>query len=353
MDRYLGGEEIDEKVLTADLERAVARATFFPVVPVCSVTGVGCAELLDLMTRAFPSPSEHPPPAGVHARGRAGRRDRVRPRRPARRRGREDDQRPVRRPAQPGPGLLRHAPARRVGARVRPLHLVLRRGLRPRGPRRGREDRRPLLPLRQEPGPGRAGRRRRPVRDRPAVPRRDRRHPLLRRRPAGAEAVVAARAAAAGRDRRQEQGRRGQAVPGAGPARRRGPDPAGREQRRDPPARAVVHGRGARRRRARAAGRAVRRATSTPVPFIVSLRETFAGKGTGKGRHVKQSGGHGQYAVCDIEVEPLPEGVGLRVRRQGRRRRPCPASSSRASRRASAPRWSAVCATATRSSTSG
>ena len=62
MERYLGGEEIDEKVLIADLERAVARGTFFPVVPVCSVTGVGCAELLSLATRAFPSPSEHPSP---------------------------------------------------------------------------------------------------------------------------------------------------------------------------------------------------------------------------------------------------------------------------------------------------
>src|SRR6476469_471126 len=31
MDRYVGGEEIAEDVLTADLERAVARATFFPV----------------------------------------------------------------------------------------------------------------------------------------------------------------------------------------------------------------------------------------------------------------------------------------------------------------------------------
>ena len=62
MDRYLGGEEIDEDVLVADLEKAVARASFHPVVPVCSVTGVGCDELLDLMVRAFPSPPEHPSP---------------------------------------------------------------------------------------------------------------------------------------------------------------------------------------------------------------------------------------------------------------------------------------------------
>ncbi len=47
------------------------------------------------------------------------------------------------------------------------------------------------------------------------------------------------------------------------------------------------------------------------VPLRVQLRETFAGKSTGHGRHVKQSGGHGQYAVCDIEVEPLPSGGGF------------------------------------------
>jgi elongation factor G len=46
-------------------------------------------------------------------------------------------------------------------------------------------------------------------------------------------------------------------------------------------------------------------------PFLVSLRETFGGPGKGLGRHVKQSGGHGQYAVCHIEVEPLPEGGGF------------------------------------------
>lgn len=47
------------------------------------------------------------------------------------------------------------------------------------------------------------------------------------------------------------------------------------------------------------------------VPYKVSLRETFAGKSAGRGRHVKQSGGHGQYAICEIEVEPLPGGSGI------------------------------------------
>ncbi|WP_338899291.1 elongation factor G-like protein EF-G2 [Streptomyces sp. TG1A-60] len=47
------------------------------------------------------------------------------------------------------------------------------------------------------------------------------------------------------------------------------------------------------------------------VPHKVSLRETFADRSAGRGRHVKQSGGHGQYAICEIEVEPLPGGSGI------------------------------------------
>ncbi|MCW3768774.1 elongation factor G-like protein EF-G2 [Paenarthrobacter ureafaciens] len=47
------------------------------------------------------------------------------------------------------------------------------------------------------------------------------------------------------------------------------------------------------------------------VDVITPLRETFAGNASGHGRHVKQSGGHGQFAICDIDVEPLPRGGGF------------------------------------------
>lgn len=43
----------------------------------------------------------------------------------------------------------------------------------------------------------------------------------------------------------------------------------------------------------------------------IPMRETFTGSATAMGRHVKQSGGHGQYAVCNIEVEPLERGAGF------------------------------------------
>ncbi len=47
------------------------------------------------------------------------------------------------------------------------------------------------------------------------------------------------------------------------------------------------------------------------VPFRVPYRTTFRGKADALGRHVKQSGGHGQYGICNIRVEPLARGEGF------------------------------------------
>ncbi len=65
MDRYLSGEDIDVKALIEDLETAVARGSFYPVLATSVPHGdhpgpvVGMLELLEVITQAFPSPLEH------------------------------------------------------------------------------------------------------------------------------------------------------------------------------------------------------------------------------------------------------------------------------------------------------
>jgi elongation factor G len=49
---------------------------------------------------------------------------------------------------------------------------------------------------------------------------------------------------------------------------------------------------------------------TTQVPRV-AYRETVSGHSRVEGRHVKQSGGHGQYGICVIEVNPTKRGEGF------------------------------------------
>jgi elongation factor G len=62
LERYLGGEDLDVATLIDDLETAVARGSYHPVVPVCASSGIGLDALLELLVGGFPSPLEHPLP---------------------------------------------------------------------------------------------------------------------------------------------------------------------------------------------------------------------------------------------------------------------------------------------------
>jgi elongation factor G len=72
MERYLSGETVPTSVLIEDLEKAVARGSFYPVLAVASPLGIGLAELLEIITQAFPSPLAHPLPAVSSAVSSAG-----------------------------------------------------------------------------------------------------------------------------------------------------------------------------------------------------------------------------------------------------------------------------------------
>ncbi len=72
MERFLGGEDLDTEMLIADLETAVARGHFHPVLPVTLANpSVGVNEVLELIVGGFPTPAEHGLPTATTPDGGA------------------------------------------------------------------------------------------------------------------------------------------------------------------------------------------------------------------------------------------------------------------------------------------
>ena len=157
MDRYLEGEAIDVDVLIEDLEKAVARGSFYPVLrrrePVRAGLQRSCWRS---SPGASPRRSSTSSPAVTTPDGRPRGPLTSDPAGPLVAEVVKTTSRPLRRTALPRPRLQRDLPARRHRARERPRHGRPRA----RGPRRRRADRRALHPARQAAASGVPGDRR-------------------------------------------------------------------------------------------------------------------------------------------------------------------------------------------------
>ncbi|WP_167045253.1 elongation factor G-like protein EF-G2 [Salinibacterium sp. ZJ454] len=305
MDRYLGGEEIGLDILISDLETAVAGGSFFPVLAASAEAGVGIAELLEIMTRAFPSPLERALPRVTDLDGNpAG---------------------PLTcDPAGPLVGEVVRTTIDSFLGRVclvrvfsgtlsenRTVHIA-GHGLSDRGHQDHDSDER--VTHLQSP----LGASLRPVPysvagDICALTKlvsaetgdtvSDRESPLLVETWEMPEPLmpVAVQAAAHGdEDALARSLGKVAAV-----------DPTLRVERNSETHQLVLWCMGEAHAevvldRLRAQGVKLR-----TVEVITPLRETFAAASAARGRYVKQSGGHGQFAICDIEVEPLERGAGF------------------------------------------
>jgi elongation factor G len=322
MERYLGGEKIDEAVLIDDLEKAVARGSFFPVIPVCSSTGVGTLELLEVAARGFPSPREHPLPEVFTSQGAAftkvtcgsdspllaevvkttsdpyvGRLSLVRvfsgTIRPdttvhvsghfASFSGASSGS-----PNNAGPdslgGHVDHDEDERIGALSFPL---------------GKQQRPASVVL-----PGDICAIGRLSRAETGDTLSDKGQPLVLKPWTMPEPLLPVAIAAHAKTDEDKLS--------VGLGRLAAEDPTLRIEQNSETHQIVLWCMGEAHAGVVLDALANRYGVAVDtVELRIPLRETFGSKAKGHGRHVKQSGGHGQYAVCDIEVEPLPEGSGF------------------------------------------
>ena len=305
MDRYLEGGDIPAEIVIRDLETAVARGSFHPVMGTSAETGVGLAELLEAVTRAFPSPAERQGPAVSRLDGSPA---------PS----------PACDPAGPLLGEVVRTTADPFLGRVCLIRLfsgtlredsavhVAGRGLAERGHADHDSDERvshvyaPLgSSLRPVPfsvagdicaltklGPAETGdtvsAKELPLLIQPwELP-----EPLL---------PIAVEAASHG-DEDALARSLGKVAAG---------DPALRVERNAETHQLILWCMGEAHADVVLGRLREQGVNLQTVDVVTPLRETFAAPAAGHGRHVKQSGGHGQYAVCDIEVEPLDRGSGF------------------------------------------
>jgi elongation factor G len=305
MERYLSGEEIENEVIIDDLEKAVARGTFYPVIPVCADTKVGLDALLEVLTSGFPSPLEHNVPAVTTVDGS--------PRDPL--------------TADPEGPLVAEVVKTTIDSYVGRVSLVrvFCGTLRPEQPvhisghgmsERGHPDHdaderfahlySPLGSNLREVPYAVAG-------DIVAITKSttaetgdtisSKEQPLLMSPWEMPEPLLPIAIVAKTRSDEDALAKNlSRLVAG---------DPTMRLERNAETHQLVLWCMGEAHAdvvldRLRSGGVDI-----DTEPVRVALRETFAVGSKGHGRHVKQSGGHGQYAVCDIEVEPLPRGSGF------------------------------------------
>ena len=71
LERYLGGEEVSENSLHDAFEKALREGHLIPICFTSATTGAGVTELLDLIAKLMPNPTEANPPAFVKGEGDA------------------------------------------------------------------------------------------------------------------------------------------------------------------------------------------------------------------------------------------------------------------------------------------